>query len=80
MAELGIPGSTLETNNLTYLDNSGDDYSSRAMTLGLDTIVNHIRLDFREGIRRRSYPRVGEADTMSASALDGGEGNVEHEQ
>lgn len=54
MAELGIPGSTLETNNLTYLDNSGDDYSSRAMTLGLDTIVNHIRLAFREGIRRRS--------------------------
>ena len=54
MAELGIPGSTLETNNLTYLDNSGDDYSSRAMTLGLDTIVNHIRLAFREGIRRKA--------------------------
>lgn len=53
MAELGIPGSTLETNNLTYLDNSGDDYSSRAMTLGLDTIVNHVRLAFREGIRRK---------------------------
>ena len=53
MAELGIPGSTLETNNLTFLDNSGVDYSSRAMTLGLDTIVNHIRLAFREGIRRK---------------------------
>ena len=54
MAELGIPGSTLETNNLTFLDNSGVDYSSRAMTLGLDTIVNHIRLAFREGIRRKA--------------------------
>ena len=76
MAELGIPGSTLGTNNLTYLDNSGDDYSSRAMTLGLDTIVNHIRLAFREGIRRRSYPRVGEGDDAASTSAFGNEGGM----
>lgn len=51
---LGIPGCTMETSNTTRLD-GGDatDYSSRAMTLGLEAVVNHVGIAFREGIRRK---------------------------
>lgn len=56
-AGVGIPGSTLETNNITLLDGgAGEELSARAMTLGLDTMVNHIRLGLLEGVRRKSLP------------------------
>lgn len=53
-SSLGIPGCTMETSNLQRLDGGAAvDYDARSTTLGFETVVNHIGIALREGIRRK---------------------------